>query len=217
LLTLGDPLAWKSNPSFLFSVMLDPLVFKKLDLVWCPHQVDCFAAMNNSQLEHYVSWLPDPFALHADFLSEEAPEGLLYAFPPFSRVLSTLSKMIRESRKATVVVPFWPARPFRPVLLSLLTDWPMLLPLKAMSLPRGIFDPEVQVPEIQLLACSISGRQQERRAFQEMRGSTACEPTSATAQASLRRFRSMNDLFASRRTTELLGLITLPYTPSRAS
>ena len=173
--------------------------------------------MNNSQLKQFVSWLPDPFALHADFLSEEAPAGLLYAFPPFSRVLATLSKMIRESRKATVVVPFWPARPFWPVLLPLLTDWPILLPLNSMSLPRGIFDPEVQVPVIQLLACSISGNQQDRKAFQKMRSSTACEPTSATARANRRRFESMNGLFASTMSSELLALIQLPYTPSRAT
>jgi hypothetical protein len=197
--------------------MLDPLIFTKLDRVWGPHQVDCFAAMNNSQLRHYVSWLPDPFALHADLLSEEAPEGLLYAFPPFSRVLPTLTKMDRESRKATVVVPFWPARPFWPVLLTLLSDWPILPPPKALSLPRGIFDPVVEIPEIQLLACSISGNQQDRRDFQEKCDTTASEPTSAPARASLQRFRHINGLFASTRTSELLELIKLPVSPSRAS
>ena len=43
--------------------MLEPSAFAKLNLVWGPHRIDCFAAMNNYHLPHYVSWLSDPFAL----------------------------------------------------------------------------------------------------------------------------------------------------------
>lgn len=197
--------------------MLDPKTFTKLDRVWGPHQVDCFAAMNNSQLKNYVSWLPDPFALHADFFSEEAPEGLLYAFPPFSRVLQTLAKLEREARKATVLVPFWPSRPFWPLLLGLLADWPILLPSNPLSLPRGIFDPEVEIPTFQLLACSISGQQLETKAFQETRLTTASKPTSATARASLQRFQHMNALFASTtKSSSLLAMIVLPTSQLKA-
>jgi hypothetical protein len=213
---IADRLSRKfDNPQIEF--MLNPSIFTKLDLIWGPHQVDCFASMNNCQLQHYVSWLPDPFSLYPDFMSKEAPEGRLYAFPPFSMVLPTLTKLARESRTATVVIPFWPTRPFWPVLLSLLTDWPILLPLNPLSLPRGVSDPSMTPPDFQLIACSISGNQPKRRDFQKQRGSMVSNATKPTGQASLQRFRHMNALFASTRSSELLELILLPSSPWKAS
>jgi hypothetical protein len=203
------------NPQI--ELMLDTRIFAKLDLLWGPHAVDCFATMNNSQLEHYVSWLPDPYALHTDFMSQEAPEGILYAFPPFSMILQTLTKLEREFRTATLIVPFWPTRPFWPVLLNLLSDWPILLTKNALSLPKGVFDPTVSPPDLQLLACSISGTQRKRRDFQDLRGSMASEPTNATTKENLRRFQHMNALFVSTRSTELLDLILLPSSRWKAS
>jgi hypothetical protein len=31
--------------------------------------LDCFAAMENHQLKHYVSWNPDPYSMYPDLFS----------------------------------------------------------------------------------------------------------------------------------------------------
>jgi hypothetical protein len=51
-----DSSDWKLNPS----------VFKTMNQQWGPLEVDLFASHMNCQLERYVSWFPDPFAMATD-------------------------------------------------------------------------------------------------------------------------------------------------------
>ena len=54
---------------------LKPSVFRAIDRLFGPHQVDCFAAMENHQLKHYVSWNPDPYSMYPDLFSRKFPKG----------------------------------------------------------------------------------------------------------------------------------------------
>jgi hypothetical protein len=67
-----DSSDWKLNPS----------VFKTLNQQWGPLEVDLFAIRMNCQLERYVSWFPDPFAMAADAFQMLWTDLKAYSFPP---------------------------------------------------------------------------------------------------------------------------------------
>jgi hypothetical protein len=195
---------------------LIPSLFKKIDLVFGPHQVDGFAAMENHQLKQYVSWRPDPYSMYPDLFSRKFPRGQVYCFPPFILVLRLLTKISQEERVATVVLPFWKGQPFWPVMLSLLTEWPAILPLESLKSPRGIFNRD-RIQQHQLLVCSLSGNLEDRTAFQEMRSNTHFDATSPTLPLGLRPSRTITDTFPSTRYSELRELILRPSTRTPAS
>lgn len=45
---------------------LNPVVFRKIDCLWGPHETDLFAAQENAQLKSYFSLYPDMMALGTD-------------------------------------------------------------------------------------------------------------------------------------------------------
>ena len=47
-------------------MMLNAQVFKCINAGGGPCQTDLFATRLNHQLDHYVSWQPDPFAMATD-------------------------------------------------------------------------------------------------------------------------------------------------------
>ena len=115
---------------------LKPSVFRRINEFFGPHEVDCFAAMENHQLQRYVSWNPDPYSMYPNLFSRKFPRGNLYCFPPFSLISDLLTKVQDEEADVTIIVPFWKGRPFWPRLLDMLTQWPALLPCPTLQAPR---------------------------------------------------------------------------------
>jgi hypothetical protein len=181
-------------------------IFNKIDKFFGPHEVDCFAAMENQQLSSYVSWRPDPFSMYPDLFSRKLPRGRLYCFPPFILVLRLLTKILQEERRATLVVPFWQGQPFWPQLLDLLTEWPALLPPDSLKAPKGIFTRDY-IQQHQLLVCSLSGNLEHRSAFQAIRSSTHFDATSPTLLGAVRPSEVMTGIFPSTRYSELRSLV----------
>jgi hypothetical protein len=187
-------------------------IFQKIDSFFGPHEVDAFAAVENHQLPLYVSWRPDPYSMYPDLFSRTCPRGRLYCFPPFALILRLLTKIRKEGRDATVIVPFWVGRPFWPVMLDLLTEWPALLPMRSLKSPKGIFKRGV-ISHHQLLACPVSGNVERTSVFQQMRSSTHWNATSKTTQRAALRFSSTKDTFPSTCYPELKELILRRYSP----
>ena len=76
---------------------LSPAVFKAVTQVLGEPQIDLFADRTNFQLPVYVSWKPDPQAVHTDaFAIKWHSRGLLYLFPPFSLIGKCLAKIQAE-------------------------------------------------------------------------------------------------------------------------
>jgi hypothetical protein len=195
---------------------LKPFLFKKINKVFGPHEVDGFAAMENHQLQHYVSWRPDPYSMYPDLFSRKFPQGRVYCFPPFILVLRLLTKISAERKCATVVLPFWKGQPFWPVMLDLLTEWPAILPLQSLQSPRGIFVRD-HIQQHQLLVCSLSGNLEVRSAFQELRSNTPFDATRPTLLEEVRPSWTTTDTFPSTRYTELRELILRPSIRTPAS
>ena len=96
---------------------LCPEIFSRLVHQFGMPDIDLFASRLNHQLPVYVSWQPDPNSTHIDALQMSWRGKFIYAFPPFSMIWPTLSKMKQDHvERAIVVVPSWPTQSWYPLL-----------------------------------------------------------------------------------------------------
>ena len=100
----------------------------------------CFSSIRPASPQ-YVSWRPDPEAVHADALTMDWAPLKGYAFPPFNLIPAVLNKVSRDKADIVLVAPIWPAQPWWPLLLSLLIEHPVLLP-SSRHLVRDPADPQ---------------------------------------------------------------------------
>ena len=104
-------------------------VFKRL----CDHffvpDIDLFSSRLNKQLDVFVSWFPEPGALHCDAFSFSWHNYRSYIFPPFSLVGKVINKIIEDKvEKAILVFPLWKSQSWFPLLLDNLCSFPVRLP-----------------------------------------------------------------------------------------
>ena len=65
---------------------LNPGVFNCLHQKWGPINTDLFASRLSYQLDQFVSWRPDPLAIHTDAFTLDWATFRGYAFPPFALI-----------------------------------------------------------------------------------------------------------------------------------
>ena len=104
---------------------LDPSVFQAILQILGPCTVDLRL---NTQLEQYISWRPEPFAIATDALQVPWINLQGYAFPPFCLIGKCLRKAEREQATVLLIAPVWPHQTWYPALLETLIDTPILLP-----------------------------------------------------------------------------------------
>ena len=75
-----------------------------------PH-LDLFASCLNSQLKTYVSWHPEPESWAVDAFSLNWNTLKFYAFPPFSLLGRTLSKIRQDQEEGILIAPPPPPPP----------------------------------------------------------------------------------------------------------
>ena len=91
---------------------LKPTVFNRLYQTWGPLNIDLFASRLTTQLEQFVSWRPDPLAVHTDAFTLDWSTFRGYAFPQFALMGRCLNQI--QSQHVThivLVAPVWPAQP----------------------------------------------------------------------------------------------------------
>ena len=88
---------------------------------------DLFASYWNRQTSRYASWRPQPSAevVNAFSFSWSSVSG--YAFPPFALIPRCLEKIRREKTHLVLVTPIWPNQAWYPLLLEMLSDFPIFL------------------------------------------------------------------------------------------
>ena len=131
-------------------------------------EIDLFASRLSAQLPQYVSWRLDPEAVHADALTMDWAPFKGYAFPPFNLIPAVLHKVSQDKADIILVAPIWPAQPWWPLLLSLLTEHPVLLP-SSRHLLRDPADPQrihPMFPRQHLAVFHVSGDSTRQWAFQ---------------------------------------------------
>ena len=146
--------------------MLDPLVFKKISVLWGLPEVDMFASSLNRQIDNFVSWKPDSKALYIDAFSVDWTFIFAYIFPPFSQILRVLQKIQTNQSEVVLVVPVWPSQPWFPIVMKLLIDYPRVI----LASPTVLVLPQSDrrhplARKLTLMACRLSGHPLKSREF----------------------------------------------------
>lgn len=76
-----------------------------LSLLQAHPDIDLFTSRTNKQLDHHVSYRPDPNTYAVDAFPLCWHDLDFYAFPPFSIISQVLGKVKREGAMGVVVVP----------------------------------------------------------------------------------------------------------------
>ena len=166
--------------------MMDPQVFQALVQVLGPCKVDLFATRLNAQLDRYVSWRPDPFAISTDAFQIPWQKLLGYAFPPFCLIGRCLKKVQQEGSTILLVAPVWVHQPWYPLLLGSLIEVPVLLP-QSINLLRDPFGQPHPLHSLRLAGWKVSGEGSLQRAFRaklqtSLQQAGVKEPTRHTSQ-----------------------------------
>lgn len=98
---------------------LDPSVFSLVDKLWGPHTIDRFAGHNNSLLPKFNSLHFCPGSSGVNALAQiDWADHNNWCNPPFSLIPHLLGVLRKFKAAASIVVPFWPSRPWWPCLLA---------------------------------------------------------------------------------------------------
>ena len=136
--------------------MLNRGIFSWMMEVLGPCQLDLFATRLNHQLNRYLSWKPDPFAMATDAFCISWKDKGGYAFPPFALIGRCLQKVREERATLVLVAPTCSAQAWCPTLLELLISDPLLLP-KRRDLLTDPFNRFHPMEDLQLAAWKVSG------------------------------------------------------------
>lgn len=146
--------------------MLNKQVFQSIVQLWQEPEIDLFASRLNKQLEKFVSWKPEPDAMHVNAFSMPWSNIFLYAFPPFSLISSCLQKFRRDKAEGIMVVPLWPTQTWYSELLKLLIDYPRILPQKNLLSLVNSRKSHPLKDKLHLIACRLSGNVTKTGTFQ---------------------------------------------------
>ena len=107
--------------------MLSDDIFHDLCLSYGTPHIDLFANRSNHKLPLYMSRLPDPNAVAIDAFMHPWLD-YVYIFCPFILIPRVLQKLSKDStRKALMIVPFWPVAAWYPRLIQMCLAPPKLL------------------------------------------------------------------------------------------
>ena len=123
-------------------------------------QIDLFASRLNYQLEPYISYQPDPGALAVNAFHSDWSQFTFYAFPPFSIIQRTLSKIREDQATGLLIVPKWPTQTWYPQLLKMLVQHPIMLPTgkTTLTLPSQPAAVHPLYRTLRLMICHLSGQ-----------------------------------------------------------
>ena len=152
--------------------------------------LDLFASRLNHQLTCYVSWIPDPNAVGVDAFTLDWGIQYNHVFPPFSLIPQVLQKVEEDQAEVILVAPHWPTQSWFPKLTRLLVQFPVLLPSRPniVHLPFNSGKEHPLGVKLLLMACHLSGKASETKAFQRGLKSSSCslggkEPRSSTGHS----------------------------------
>ena len=152
----NDRTEWKLDPSVFEAILNDMCISPNIDL---------FASRLNFQIQKYVSWKPDPDAMCSNAFSLNWGDFSIYLFPPFCLINRCVQKIIADKARGVMITPLWPTQCWFTPLMHILTQPPLLLPIKCTSMPGK--KESVPPKNMRLIACKISGVNSDNKVFQK--------------------------------------------------
>ena len=115
---------------------LAPFVFQEIvNLFKVTPEIDLFASALNHQVPKYFSWHPDQEVFAIDAFSISWANIKFHAFPSFNLIGTSISKIKGERASGIMIIPLWNTQFWFPIMVSLLQDFPVILPPKVLALP----------------------------------------------------------------------------------
>ena len=119
--------------------------------------VDLFASRINHQLNEYVSWHPDPYAIATDAFTISWTNIKFYAFPPFSIIGRTVAKIIQDAASGIIIIPKWSTQCWFPTVMSI-TKQIVMIPKKSLWLPLRPQETQPLEGSLSLIALMVSAQ-----------------------------------------------------------
>ena len=143
-------------------------VFHKIvNLFKITPEIDLFASELNHKVPKYISWNPDQEAFAIDAFSISWANIKFYAFPPFSLIGASISKIKREGASGVMIIPLWNKQFSFPMMASLLQDFPVILPPNILALPFSQDQQHPLHPKMKLLAVHLSANPSDIQTFHQ--------------------------------------------------
>ena len=119
----------------------------------------------------------DPGAKFTDAFCFHWESYFFYAFPLFSLICQCLKKIEEDNISGVMIVPYWTTQAWFSVVLTLLIDYPLVLPQSdnLLQLPQSGEQHPLR-RKMGLLACKVSGRVSVRETFQAKLQQLSCNP-----------------------------------------
>lgn len=145
------------NP--IYEWQLNPGMFRLLDTLWGPHDIDRFATMANTQLPVYNSRFLDPYTTGVDGLAQQDWEHLNnFVNPPFRLLDQVLQVIIQQRAEATVIAPAWRGHMWFQKLKALSVVPPIPLPNKRQTFLNGTVAEPLRNLKWKIFAWRVNGK-----------------------------------------------------------
>ena len=120
-------------------------------------------------MPNYQCFIPScPEATHINAFSISWQGRNFHAFPLFAVIGKVLHKIVLDTARGIIVVPYWPTQPWYSLLIKLLIDITILLySSKTLFQHPAKSKPYPLAKKLNLLACVISSKNQEQQTFQQ--------------------------------------------------
>ena len=106
---------------------LNDSLFNKIQCLRVDLDIDLFASRLNYKISKFVSWKADPLAWAIDAFTLQWKNFIFYAFPPFSLIDRVCQKVLVDEADGILVVPYWPAQSWLPIVLKLCVNPPWII------------------------------------------------------------------------------------------
>lgn len=111
-------------------------IYRKLDKMWGPHDVDRFSTHYNNKCRRFNSrwWVPGTEAI--DAFDQTWRGELNWLVPPPKHIMSCLRKLASENARGTLIIPKWQSAPFWPFITDLQNEYKYFVK-GALELPKS--------------------------------------------------------------------------------
>ena len=96
--------------------MVNRSLFQELDTIWGPHTVDVFASEKNHLCSKFFSLYHCRGSHGVDAFTQEWGSDNCWINPPFGLIGQVIRHLRRCKAIATLICPYWPQRPWWPIL-----------------------------------------------------------------------------------------------------
>ena len=121
--------------------------------------IDLFASRINKQFDPFVSYVPDPEAVHVNAFTLDWGKQKIYCFPPFVCIGRVIRKVINDKAEGILITPDWHTQYWYPLILDICCLPPFVISPSQLqlSLPS---QPAMRHPlssKLALMAWKVSG------------------------------------------------------------